>query len=100
MESEILIISRKTVSGEQYVIFADINECNVFEVCGDVAECENMMGTYKCNCPDGFTFDTKGKQCYGMLTHGAKELSANQARLKYVALATAELNYGNLCYKI
>ena len=67
MESVILrFISLATAYSEPHLIIADTNECNIYEVCGDVAECENVVGTYKCNCPDGYTFDVEGKNCYGM----------------------------------
>lgn len=43
----------------------DINECEKNNICGNVAKCENMPGTYKCVCPKGYAFNMEKKNCFG-----------------------------------
>ncbi|XP_072166683.1 uncharacterized protein [Diadema setosum] len=45
----------------------DLNECLFSEnPCGSEARCENMPGSYRCMCRDGFDFDPEGKTCSDM----------------------------------
>ena len=39
----------------------DINECLTGGDCSPVAECDNVPGSYRCECPHGFQGD--GKNC-------------------------------------
>ena len=44
--------------------FPDINECEQSpSVCDENAECENIIGSYKCTCRTGYTGN--GKECTG-----------------------------------
>ncbi|WAR24044.1 HMCN1-like protein, partial [Mya arenaria] len=54
----------------------DINECNrIYDVCEDVKKhCENNLGSYVCNCIDGFAENDEGlckdiDECSNPLTH-------------------------------
>ena len=43
----------------------DINECEGANDCQQ--RCTNLMGSYNCSCQDGFTLNSDGKTCTGML---------------------------------
>lgn len=45
-------------------LFLDINECLSLDSCGRGAACQNIPGSYTCNCPPGFTGDAK-IECWG-----------------------------------
>ena len=49
------------------VVFIDIDEClfGLLNDCDDNAICTNFIGSYECNCVDGYSGD--GKQCNGMI---------------------------------
>uniref|UniRef100_I3IXV3 Latent-transforming growth factor beta-binding protein 4 n=1 Tax=Oreochromis niloticus TaxID=8128 RepID=I3IXV3_ORENI len=44
-------------------ICEDINECANTTVCGANAYCQNLFGTYRCVCDQGFTSSADGKTC-------------------------------------
>lgn len=46
-------------------VFADLNECLTDGICGYGAQCINVKGSYKCQCPDGYKFDKKLNFCEG-----------------------------------
>ena len=48
-----------------FLFSPDINECEENNICGNVAKCENMPGTYKCVCPEGYAFNMENKKCFG-----------------------------------
>ncbi|XP_053329536.1 latent-transforming growth factor beta-binding protein 4 [Spea bombifrons] len=50
---------RITASGD----CADIDECSNSTVCGENAECENLIGTYRCTCNLGHEMSSDGKNC-------------------------------------
>uniref|UniRef100_A0A6Q2YWT3 Uncharacterized protein n=1 Tax=Esox lucius TaxID=8010 RepID=A0A6Q2YWT3_ESOLU len=42
----------------------DIDECReIPEICGSHAICNNQLGTFRCECVDGFQFSSDGKTC-------------------------------------
>ena len=46
-------------------VIVEINECEKKDLCGSVAECEDIFGSYKCKCPHGFSYDKTEKKCFG-----------------------------------
>lgn len=40
----------------------DINEC-INDPCGENGACENIIGSYRCVCADGYQLDSSGKKC-------------------------------------
>lgn len=50
-----------------YIIIADINECALDpDICSN-GICENLRGSYRCNCNSGYESDVSGQNCVGML---------------------------------
>ena len=43
-------------------ILTDVDEC-LNQPCHELAHCNNIVGSYECRCPVGFTGN--GKQCIG-----------------------------------
>ncbi|XP_078480085.1 fibrillin-2-like [Lampetra fluviatilis] len=43
--------------------FKDINECKVFPQMCSNGKCRNTIGSFKCNCENGFVLDAEGKNC-------------------------------------
>lgn len=41
----------------QNIVAADIDECLDERACGRGASCENLLGSFRCSCPPGFTGD-------------------------------------------
>lgn len=49
-----------------YIIIADINECALDpDICSN-GVCENLRGSYRCNCNSGYELDVSGQNCVGM----------------------------------
>ena len=47
------------------VYIIDINECvEMDDICGEVAECVNAVGSYECNCIEGYEAAPNGT-CVG-----------------------------------
>ncbi|XP_035216115.1 fibrillin-1-like [Stegodyphus dumicola] len=45
----------------------DVNECEIFpDICQGGGLCVNAEGSYRCNCPPGWTLDTTGTKCYDL----------------------------------
>ncbi len=52
------------------ILFADINECQIpSRPCRGNAQCENVPGSYRCTCPEGYTLAPTRKNCLGELRH-------------------------------
>ena len=48
-----------------YKIFCtDINECELYNDCHQ--ECSNTIGSYQCNCKDGFILNNDTVSCRGL----------------------------------
>lgn len=45
-------------------LVADVDECRLGNVCGNHG-CFNLVGTYRCECTDGFIFNSITKLCEG-----------------------------------
>jgi Calcium-binding EGF domain len=52
----------RTVCKKQ--LSSDINECEYEDPCGGNGDCENMVGSYRCSCHDGYTLGRNNK-CIG-----------------------------------
>ncbi|KAM4696305.1 latent-transforming growth factor beta-binding protein 4 [Rhinophrynus dorsalis] len=50
---------RLTASGD----CTDINECANSTICGDNAECQNLIGSYRCTCNWGHEMSREGQHC-------------------------------------
>lgn len=52
-----------------YLLFTDVDECNQFagrgRLCGGT--CQNIQGSYRCTCPDGWRLMGNGRSCHGLL---------------------------------
>ncbi len=46
-------------------IHADIDECVPTSPCDEVARCVNTVGSFICECPDGYTRNADGLNCTG-----------------------------------
>lgn len=45
---------------------ADINECEIYpDICKN-GRCVNTDGSFRCECPPGFTLDHTGTECRGI----------------------------------
>ena len=44
-------------------LFSDINECEDDHGCSQI--CINKIGTFTCECNDGYILQADGKQCLG-----------------------------------
>ncbi|KFM57240.1 Fibrillin-1, partial [Stegodyphus mimosarum] len=45
----------------------DVNECEIFpDICQSGGLCVNTEGSYRCNCPLGWTLDPTGTKCYDL----------------------------------
>ena len=42
----------------------DINECSGFDGCSHI--CENLPGTYRCLCPEGYIIGADERECEGV----------------------------------
>ena len=42
----------------------DINECSGFNGCSHI--CENLPGTYRCLCPEGYIIGADERECEGV----------------------------------
>lgn len=45
-------------------IYLDIDECQTTSVCNN-GICDNIEGSYRCRCDEGFEYDEDGKKCVG-----------------------------------
>ncbi len=65
----LLIDKSESLLHHDHVITTDIDDCKTAKRkrknCGDVATCENTEGSFHCECPEGFSFDKKERECYG-----------------------------------
>lgn len=53
---------------------ADINECALDpDICAN-GICENLRGSYRCNCNSGYEPDSSGRNCIGKLLYLCKSL--------------------------
>ncbi len=43
------------------ILFSDINECEKEDICRSDMKCNNIPGTYYCDCKDGF--ERMGEEC-------------------------------------
>jgi len=54
-----------TVIPREFILlsyFTDVDECvEIFGVCDQI--CSNVIGSYHCNCTEGFTLETDGHTC-------------------------------------
>lgn len=49
-----------------WILFADIDECREDpQICGSHAICNNLPGTFRCECEDGYQFGSDGQTCIG-----------------------------------
>ena len=54
-----------TVSVKPCIFNADINECALDpDICAN-GICENLRGSYRCNCNSGYEPDASGRNCVG-----------------------------------
>ena len=47
-------------------LIADIDECALWAARGGglcFGECRNTLGSYECQCPDGYNMDPNGRTC-------------------------------------
>lgn len=51
----------------QNVLYLDINECSEDNACHPNATCVNEIGSYDCNCNEGF--EGEGQNCEGKKLH-------------------------------
>lgn len=51
-----------------YVVFTDIDECDLEYNGGCVHECNNIPGNYRCTCYDGFNLAHDGHNCLGKMS--------------------------------
>lgn len=47
-------------------VYTDIDECSE-QIHQCTHACQNTMGSYVCNCKDGFRLQANNRSCYGML---------------------------------
>lgn len=59
------------------LVFLDENECSNPGACGS-ASCYNTLGSYKCACPSGFSFDQFSSAC-----HDVNECSSSKNPCNY-----------------
>lgn len=55
-----------------FVILADVDECHLSDACRSDLDCKNTVGSYRCECPVGYTADPKSQNaedpvCLGKL---------------------------------
>lgn len=48
-----------------YAVFTDIDECNDTMRCGPNQVCIDTIGSYECNCIEGYTPSQDGDGCEG-----------------------------------
>ena len=49
----------------EYYIYLDINECEDGHSCSQI--CNNLIGSFKCECRSGFLLQADEKECLGRL---------------------------------
>ena len=63
IEGRELISSVELSNSISIIIIVDINECMAAHHCEH--NCVNTVGTYTCNCDDGYLLADNGYACYG-----------------------------------
>lgn len=49
-----------------FLLFPDVDECQTgIHRCGEGQICQNVPGSYRCNCQTGYQFDAIRQSCVG-----------------------------------
>lgn len=72
----------------------DIDECSG-NPCHPQAECENLLGSFKCSCPSGFTGDGI-KECQNPLEKSCENVKEFCGRIEHVACLSVRIFNGSL----
>jgi hypothetical protein len=88
-----------TLTKDCYSCFPDVNECNRNDACGAGALCQNVPGSYKCECPEGSVPDPDPQtKCVGVVTCSAdKDCPGNAICDSHKRCLCPEPNVGNEC---
>jgi hypothetical protein len=80
-------------------IFSDIDECSRNDACGTGALCQNLPGSYKCECPEGSIPDPDPQtKCVGVVTCSLdKDCPGNAVCDDHKRCLCPEPNVGNEC---
>jgi hypothetical protein len=82
-----------------YTFLSDINECNRNDACGAGALCQNIPGSYECECPEGSIPDPDPQtKCAGVVTcSGDNDCPGNAVCDNHKRCLCPEPNVGNEC---
>lgn len=72
----------------------DIDECTA-NPCHPQAECENLLGSFKCSCPSGFTGDGI-KECMNPLERSCENVAGFCGRVEHTACLSVRIFNGSL----
>ena len=51
----------------EWILYLDINECEDGHSCSQI--CNNLIGSFKCECRGGFLLQADEKECLGRFIH-------------------------------